>query len=217
MSPSSPAATGSGARTRGALLLADISGYTGFLQGVADAHRALVVEADEPPAAYALMSSLLDRIVASLEPRFRLVKFEGDAVFATSSGSLGELRGVDVLGCLEACYLTFAEGLAQAGKIWTCSCDACSRAGSLDLKFVLHVGDYVVQRIAGREELLGPDVNTVHRLLKNGVRELIGPQPYALITDDALAALGIAHQGMVAIREAYDDTPAVDAHVLAMR
>ena len=30
-------------RRQGALLLADISGYTGFLQRVADAHRALAI------------------------------------------------------------------------------------------------------------------------------------------------------------------------------
>jgi hypothetical protein len=67
------------ARRRGALVLADISGYTGFLQGVADAHRDLIVDADEPPPAYALLSHLLDSMLASLVPQFRLAKFEGDA------------------------------------------------------------------------------------------------------------------------------------------
>ena len=40
-----------GTRSRGTLLLADISGYTGFLQGVAEAHYELIVEADAPPLA----------------------------------------------------------------------------------------------------------------------------------------------------------------------
>jgi len=34
---------------RGTMVLADISGFTGFLQGVADAHIDLIVEAEEPP------------------------------------------------------------------------------------------------------------------------------------------------------------------------
>lgn len=38
-------------RHEAALLFADISGYTGFFHGVADAHRAMIVGADEPPAA----------------------------------------------------------------------------------------------------------------------------------------------------------------------
>ena len=47
-------------RRHGALLLADISGYTGFLGEVAEAHLDLIVEADEPPPACAVLSHLLD-------------------------------------------------------------------------------------------------------------------------------------------------------------
>ena len=204
-----------GTQTRGALLLADISGYTGFLQGVADAHRSIVIEADEPPAAYALMSSLLDRIVTAIEPHFHLAKLEGDAVFARSRDDHA-LRGAEVLACLRACYASFAERLAEANSIWTCRCDSCSRVGGLDLKFVLHHGEFVVQRIAGSEEVLGPDVITVHRLLKNHVREVIGARPYALVTDTALAALDIPSEGMTAIAETYDQIPTIAAHVLAL-
>ena len=205
-----------GSRSRGALLLADISGYTGFLQGVADAHRALVVEADEPPVAYAVMSSLLDRIVVELEPAFRLAKFEGDAVFATAADGQAAPRGAAVLARLRQCYAGFSERLGEARGIWTCRCNSCSRVGTLGLKFVLHYGDYVVQRIAGREELLSPDVNTVHRLLKNHVTASMGPRPYALITDAALATMEIPPEGMTAISETYDDIPPVAAHVMTL-
>jgi hypothetical protein len=51
--------TARGTRSRGTFLLADISGYTGFLNGVAEAHRALIIEADEPPEAYAVLSRLV--------------------------------------------------------------------------------------------------------------------------------------------------------------
>ena len=73
-----------------------------------------------------------------------------------------------------------------------------------------------MQSIAGREELLGPDINIVHRLLKNHVREIIGPRPYALVTDAAAAALGIPTSGMVAAEETYDDTPPITVHILAL-
>ena len=214
--PNATSTAAGSTRLRGSLLLADISGYTGFLQGVADAHRALVIEADEPPPAYAMMSSLLDRIVTILEPRYRLAKFEGDAVFATADDAPGAPRGKDVLDCLRACHEGFRERLVDANSIWSCQCDSCSRAGALGLKFVLHHGDAVVQRIAGREELLGPDVNTVHRLLKNHVTERIGPRPYALITDAALAALEIPADGMIEITETYDQIPPIAAHVLPL-
>ena len=86
----------------------------------------------------------------------------------------------------------------------------------LDLKFVLHHGDYVVQGIAGHEELLGPEVNAAHRLLKNHVRDLIGPRPYALLTDAVLAALGVPSESLIATSETYPDVPLIAAHVLPL-
>ena len=200
----------------GALLLADISGYTGFLQGVADAHRDLIIDVDEPPAAYALMSSLLDVMVTSMVPPFRLAKFEGDAVFAVAPDADLALRGSAVLDCLRACYAAFTARLGEANSRWTCTCGSCSRVQALDLKFVLHHGAYVVQRIAGQEELLGPEVNVAHRLLKNHALELVGGRPYALLTDAALAALDVPAEGMVATTETYDNIPPIPAHVLAL-
>ena len=202
-------------RERGALLLADISGYTSFLQGVADAHHALIVEAPEPPPAYAVLSQLLDTMVTSIAPTFRLAKFEGDAIFAIAQADAMP-RGETVLACLRGCYASFRDRLATAGSEWTCTCTACARIGELDLKFVLHHGDFVIQQIAGREEILGPDVNIVHRLLKNHARELIGRKPYALVSDAALAAFDVPAEGMLAAVESYDDTPPVPVHVLSL-
>ncbi len=208
--------TARGSRRRGALLLADISGYTGFLQGVADAHVDLIVEADEPPAAYSVLSSLLDSMATVIEPTFRLAKFEGDAIFAVEGETGIPLRGPVVLDCMRACHAAFQARLAAARTEWTCTCDGCARIVALDLKFVLHHGDYVAQQIAGREELLGPDVNAVHRLLKNHARDLIGSRPYALLTDAAIAALEVPVDGMVAGEETYDGMPPLAVHVLAL-
>jgi hypothetical protein len=201
-------------RRRGALLLADISGYTGFLQGVADAHRDIIVDADEPPAAYAVLSHLLDAMVTSLSPAFRLVKLEGDAIFSVNED--GSVHGSLAIDAIRGCYVAFRDGLAAAGAQWTCTCLACSRLGSLDVKFVLHHGSYVAQSIAGREELAGPDVNVVHRLLKNHARELVGNVAYALVTETAVDALAIPTDGMVVGEERYADTPPIDVRVLAL-
>ena len=201
-------------RREGALLLADISGYTGFLQGVTDAHRALIVDADQPPPAYAVLSHLLDTMVGAIAPTFRLAKFEGDAIFAVADG--GTADGQAVLDTVHRCYAAFRGALGEAGSQWTCSCAACARVGDLDLKFVLHHGTYVAQSIAGREEFLGSDVNLAHRLLKNHARDLVGAVPYALVTDAAVRAMAIPTDGMVQGDEAYDDTRAVRVHVLAL-
>jgi hypothetical protein len=200
----------------GALLLADISGYTRFLQDVADAHRAIIIEAPEPPPAYALISTLLDTMVTAVAPPFRLAKFEGDALFAVGDDPTTVPRGAAVLDCLRECHASFHDRLDAAGSTWTCRCQACARIGSLDVKFVLHHGSFVVQRIAGQEELLGPEVNLVHRLLKNHARDVVGDRAYALETRAASDALGVPVDGLPTIRERYDDVPEVEAVVLAM-
>ncbi len=210
MNPASPRSS----RREGALLLADISGYTGFLQGVADAHRDLIVEADEPPAAYAVLSHLLDTMVGSIAPYFRLAKFEGDAIFAVSGDEAAD--GQAMLDVVQRCHAAFRGELSKAGSQWMCSCAACARVGELDVKFVVHHGAYFAQSIAGNEEFLGPDVNLAHRLLKNHARDLVGAVPYALFTQAAVQALGVPTARMVAGQEMYDDTPSVPVHVLSL-
>jgi hypothetical protein len=202
-------------RGSGTFLLADISGYTAFLHGVAEAHRALIIDAAEPPPAYALLSTLLDAMVEKVAPRFRLVKFEGDALFAIADDP-DAAHGPAVIDCLRACHAEFDALVANAGSQWTCTCDACARIDALGLKFVLHHGDYVVQRIVGREELAGPDVIVAHRLLKNHARDLVGDRPYALLSDATLAALDVPDEGMLPAVETYDDMPPVPVHVLPL-
>ena len=207
---------GSGSSARGTLALADISGYTSFLQGVSDAHHALIVEAAEPPAAYALVSSLLDAILSGLVPPFRLVKVEGDAVFVVASDDEWTMRGSEVLDCIRACHVRFGERLAEASETWSCTCRACARIRDLDLKFVVHHGEYVSQHVLGQTELLGTDVNVVHRLLKNHVPDLIGARPYALLSDRALAALRIPADDLLPIVETYEHLPPIPARVLPL-
>ena len=207
--PASPAG-----RRLGTLLLADISGYTGFLGGVANAHHALVVEAPEPPVAYALLSHLLDRIVTAVGPTFRLAKLEGDAVFAVADGAVP--TGEAFIAAVHGWYAAFREAMDTARANWTCSCSACIRVGDLDLKFIVHHGAWFEQSIAGMRELAGPDVNVAHRLLKNHAREVIGARPYALFTDSAAEALGLATADMASITESPDGASPIEAHVLVL-
>ena len=67
------------------LLLADISGYTGFMAGVEQVHG--VDLSGGIPAAYSMLGDLLDTIIVGVEPDFAVVKLEGDAVFAAAPAS----------------------------------------------------------------------------------------------------------------------------------
>ncbi len=86
----------------------------------------------------------------------------------------------------------------------TCTCRACQSIPILDLKFMAHHGDFVVQKIGGIRELAGADVNLVHRLLKNHVTENTGWQVYALFTQVALDRMQLRLEGLVAGSERYE-------------
>jgi Protein of unknown function (DUF2652) len=202
---------------RGTLLLADISGYTAFLQAVAAAHAADMAAARFVPKAYPLLTSLLDGIVGRIVPPFVLSKLEGDAVVAfATEGELG-VRGQSVVDCLTTCYDGYRARLDEARRVMTCTCDACGSIGSLELKFVMHHGDYVVQSIAGHRELLGPEVTISHLLLKNHVADLVGRSAYALVTEPAVAHLGLPLERPVSITEQYEHYAPVQARVLTLR
>lgn len=202
--------------SRGTLLLADISGYTAFLQAVAGAHAADMAAGRFVPKAYPLLTSLLDGIVGRIAPPFVLSKLEGDAVFAfAAEGELG-VHGQSVVDCLTACYEAYRARLDEARQIMACTCDACRSIGGLELKFVVHHGEYIVQSIAGHQELLGPEVTISHLLLKNHVADLIGRSAYALVTESAAAHLGVPLERAVPITEQYEHYAPVRALVLTL-
>ena len=200
---------------RATLVLADISGYTGFLADVGSAHKAQLEQGELPPA-YPLMTTFLDAIVQSLAPPFVLAKLEGDAVFAYADDEDLGIRGDEVTACLRACYAGFREHLRRTEDGLTCSCHACSSGAQLDLKFILHHGSYVEQTIAGRTELLGPDVTTAHRMLKNDVVAVTGWEAYALLSTAAVDHLGVADDAAVPLELEYEHIGRISALVLPL-
>jgi Protein of unknown function (DUF2652) len=201
---------------RGTLLLADISGFTAFLQAVARAHAADMAAGTFVPKAYPLLTSLLDGIVERIAPPFVLSELEGDAVFAfAAEGELG-VRGQSVVDCLTACYEAYRARLDEARELMTCTCDACQSIGGLELKFVLHHGEYIVQSVAGQQKLFGPDVTVSHLLLKNHVADLIGRSAYALVTESAAAHLDVPLERALPITEQYEHYAPVRACVLTL-
>jgi hypothetical protein len=210
--------SGSGASTgeRGLLLLADISGYTAFLRAVSDAHGARIAASPEPPPAYRLITSLLDSIVEQVAPPFTVSKLEGDAVFAYAVDAEFPLRGASVLACLSKCYRAYRDRREATENVITCPCAACSMLSTLELKFVLHFGDYVKQRIAGSVELLGPDVTLAHLLLKNRVSDVIGRASYALFTKSAIEELDVPRTDAIPHSEQYEHYSPVESFVFAL-
>ena len=200
----------------GPLVLADISGYSAFLQAVAYEHRNDAFAGGKVPHAYAVISSLLDGIVQRLVPPFTLSKLEGDAVFVYATGDDGVPRGQALLDLVGACYADFRERVATAHSVWPCECDACRQIDQLDLKFILHAGPFVIQSIAGRDELVGPEVVVAHRLLKSRAGDAVGQPAFALVTDAAAEWLDVPADGGVAVVEECDPSPPVSGRAFAL-
>jgi hypothetical protein len=161
----------------GFLVIADLTGYTAYLAGS---------EIEHAPA---IAGDLLETIVGRLEPPFRLTKFEGDAAFLFVED--GRADGSLLLDAIEAAYIAFRRRLRSIDRATSCDCNSCRLAPRLDLKILVHHGTYVRGRIAGRDELAGPDVILVHRLLKGTTVAGARGNGYALFTAAAVGALGL--------------------------
>lgn len=182
-------------------VIADISGYTGYLTGVELDH------------AQDILSDLIGAIVSALRPTFRLAKLEGDAAFTYDPAEHPD--GSMLLDVVERCYFGFRRRRRDIDQATSCECNACAHIPDLDLKFVVHHGVAIEQIVAGRRELLGADVIVVHRLLKNEVQDRLGLGPYALFTQASLDAAGLEPEalGMVRHSETYEHIGEVSAWV----
>jgi hypothetical protein len=120
----------------------------------------------------------------------RISKLEGDAVFSYAFEN-AFTDGRTFLDLVEGTYVAFRRAIDSMVLNNTCGCKACANVSSLDLKFVIHFGSFLVQRIGIYDELLGPDVNLVHRLLKNTVTDRLGLRAYCLYTSPAWDRLGL--------------------------
>ena len=162
----------------GYLVIADISGYTSF------------VARTELEHSQEILSELLEVLLSQMTTLLTLSKLEGDAVFAYVSEHKVP-RSETILELVEATYVAFKDRVRNMNRRTTCTCNACRNIPLLDLKFIVHHGDYIRQDVMGISELIGNDVNLVHRLLKNHVAEATHWQAYALFTQEALTHMGI--------------------------
>jgi hypothetical protein len=188
----------------GYLVLADITGYTSYLVGTELEH------------AQDVLAELLELIVQQFQPTLEIGKLEGDAVFAHIPKSKIP-RGELLLQVEEATYVAFRDRVEGIRRRTTCQCNACRSIPSLDLKFITHFGAYMLQQVSGITELVGSDVNLVHRLLKNQVGEATGWSAYLLFTGAALDQLNVKLENLRAFVERYEylgdvKTYALDLH-----
>src|SRR2546428_11595937 len=102
----------------GALVLADISGYSTF------------VAQTEVDHSWSILHELLDTMVRSLAGRMDVSQVEGDAILFISALSTAE-----VVNALEGTFIAFHRRLRDMQAVTTCPCTARASIGILKLKF----------------------------------------------------------------------------------
>jgi hypothetical protein len=162
----------------GILLIADISGYTKFLAS------------SELEHAQDSLRSLLNLIIEHTRPPLVISRLEGDAVISYApAGSFQQ--GQTIVEIIESTYYDFCRARELMMLNTTCTCNACRNIPNLDLKFFVHFGAFMLEPLHTYTELIGTDVNLIHRLTKNSVTQQTDLKAYVAYTQAAVAALGI--------------------------
>jgi len=166
------------ATRRALLLIADIGGYTEYMQY----HRSILGHAE------AATNRMLDKVVRAARG-FDLIEIEGDAAFVSREidGMDGPATLATVTQAAIAMHRAFHEQ-RRLIELNMCPCGSCTRTSALTLKFVAHVGEVATQTIKRRRKLVGIDVIYVHRLLKNPVQV---PE-YVLVSEELYRGGGTA-------------------------
>jgi len=126
------------------------------------------------------------------------------------------LEGKSLLELIDHTYLAFRDKADMLFRGATCACKACLAIPTLDLKFMLHHGDFIIQQVAGIRDLMGTDVNLIHRLAKNHVSESTGWKGYALFTDQVLDRMQFSRNDLFKRCETYEHLGDVDIYCMDM-
>jgi hypothetical protein len=114
----------------GALVLADISGFTEFVTQTELEHG--------PP----MIAELLEAVMREISPPLEIQEVEGDAVFALGPDRAVE-RPAKLLDALDQAFVAFKARRREMQADESCACRACRGVGNLDLKIVVHHGRFL--------------------------------------------------------------------------
>ena len=163
----------------GYFLIADITGYTGYLSK------------SELDHAQQTLTALLNLLIEHTRPPLVISRLAGDAVISYGLQD-NFFQGQTFVETIEDTYVAFRRAIDLMVLNTTCKCNACANINTLDLKFFVHYGAFGIQKLDHHDEMVGADVIVIHRLLKNHVVEKTGIRAYALYTDAAIQQLGLS-------------------------
>jgi len=140
------------------LVIADIGGYTAFMK----ANKTSLAHAQD------IVGRLLEAVIDAA-PNLTLLEIEGDAAFFYAWKADGVEPAQLAAGEMVEMHRAFHVVQQGIETFNHCSCEGCTQAKQLTVKFVAHVGEVAVQRVKRVSKLVGLEVILVHRMLKNTV------------------------------------------------
>lgn len=152
------------------ICIPDISGFTEFM-------RAVDIDVSSQ-----VIPALLNEIIYSNEINLKVSEIEGDAVLFFRKGELPPFQ--DLVAQCKLFYTQFYERMDVLLKKFKDKHQDIEFPEILGLKIILHYGAEIgMVQIGNHIKLMGEDVITAHRLLKNDV----SVDEYLLISDALLA------------------------------
>jgi uncharacterized protein YndB with AHSA1/START domain len=187
---------------QGFLVISDITGYSKYV------HESELEHARDS------LTDLLNILIDHTQSPLVISDVEGDAVFSYALLG-GFLQGRTLVDMIESTYAAFRKALELMVINTTCTCNACRNLPNLDLKFFVHYGSFMTQNLGKYIELVGNDVNLVHRLAKNHIKEETGFKAYAAFTQAVIDALELDEFGksITPYRETFADVGEVQLYV----
>ncbi|HUQ66680.1 MAG TPA: DUF2652 domain-containing protein [Flavitalea sp.] len=140
---------------QGLLFMPDISGFTKFIHQTEVDHSRFIIQ------------ELLEALINSNQLQLQVSEIEGDAILFYRFGEIPPLELI--YDQVKAMFCSFHKILRSNSQRRICMCSACRQADSLTLKVVTHKGIFSTYKVKEYSKLIGPDIITVHHLLKNEI------------------------------------------------
>ena len=156
---------------KGLLYIPDISGFTKFINDTEIEHSQHIIK------------ELLEVIIEANIINLQVSEIEGDAVLFYRFGK--PPTAFDIAEQSKKMFIEFHKYLQIIERDRVCHCGACSTAGGLTLKILVHYGDMGLSDIKGHKQLIGKGVIIAHRLMKN---DIVGNE-YLLMTEHYFSKL----------------------------
>lgn len=150
------------------LFIPDISGFTKFLHETEMSHSEHIIR------------ELLEAVIDANEMGLEISSLAGDAILFYRTGK--QPTAAEILVQVQRMYVKFHTALRRYESQRICQCGACVQTNKLTLKFVIHYGDVILNKVKSISTLFGKELVVVHRLMKNDIPH----SEYVLLTHQLL-------------------------------